>query len=46
MAKVKFVLFSMSNRLLFSSVNHTLIHENCELFVFKNIKFIDEILYN
>ena len=46
MTKVKFVLFSMSYRLLCSSVNHTLIHENFELFVFKNIKFIDEILYN
>ena len=46
MTKVKFALFSISNRLLCSSVNHTLIHENFELFVFKNIKFIGEILYN
>ena len=46
MTKVKFALFSMSYRLLCSSVNHTLIHENFELFVFKNIKFIDEIWYN
>ena len=46
MTKVKFVLFSISNRLLRSSVNHTPIHENFELPVFKNIKFIGEILYD
>ena len=46
MTTVKSVLFSISNRLLRSSVNHTLIHENFELFVFRNIKFFGEILYN
>ena len=46
MTKVKFVLFSISNRLLCSSVNHTLIDENFELLIFKNIKYISKILYN
>ena len=46
MTKVKFVLFSISNRLLRSSVNRTPIHENFELPVFKNIKFTGEIWYN
>ena len=41
--KVKFVLSSTSNGLLFCSVNHTLISRNFELNVFKEIRFGGEI---
>ena len=40
---VKFILSSISNGWLFWSVNHTLMSENSELNVFKNIWFVGEI---
>ena len=41
-----FVLFSISSGLGFWSVNHTLMYENCELKVFKNMKSSGEISSN
>ena len=41
-----FILSSMSTGLKFSSANHTLIYENSELNVFKNIKFLGKISNN
>ena len=41
-----FTLSSISNGLEFWSVNHTSIHDNSELKVFKNIKFLSEISNN
>ena len=41
-----FILSSISKVLEFSSVNHTSIHENSELNVFKNIKLFGEISSN
>ena len=41
-----FMLFSISGCLEFWLVNHTLVYENSELKVFKNIKFLDEISNN
>ena len=38
-----FILSSISSSLEFWSGNHTSIHENSELSVFKNIKFVGEI---
>ena len=38
-----FSLYSISNGLEFWYVNHTLIYENSEIKVFKNIKFFDEV---
>ena len=40
---MRFILFSISNGLEFWSVNHTLIYQNSESKVFKNIKFLGEI---
>ena len=41
-----FILSSISEGLEFWSVNHTLIYENCESRVFKNVKFSGEISNN
>ena len=41
-----FILSSISRRLEFCSVNHTLIYENSVSNVFKNIKFSGEICNN
>ena len=41
-----FTLSSISSGLEFWSVNHTSIHDNSELKVFKNIKFLSEISNN
>ena len=38
-----FILSSISNGLEFWSVNHTSIHENSELKVFKNINILGDI---
>ena len=46
MAKVKFILSSISSNLLFGYVNHTSIYENSESNVFKNMKFVGEISNN
>ena len=43
MNKVKFSLSSISNGLLDSSVNHNSIYQNSKLYVFQNMKFVDEI---
>ena len=40
------ILSSISSGLEFWSANHTLIYENSELKVFKNIKFLVEISSN
>ena len=42
-AKVKFILLSISSGWLFWSVNHTSNYENSELNIFKKIKFVDAI---
>ena len=42
--KPKFILCSVSNGWLFWSVNHTSKYENSELNVFKNMKFVGEVL--
>ena len=39
-----FILSSISSNLEFWLVNHTWIYQNSESNVFKNIKFLDEIL--
>ena len=41
-----FILYSVSSGLEYWSVNNTLIYENFELNVFKNIKFLDKISNN
>ena len=41
-----FILSSISSGLKFWSVSHTSIYENSESKVFKNIKFLGEILHN
>ena len=41
-----FTLSSISSGLEFWSVNHTSIHDNSELKVFKNIKFLSELSNN
>ena len=41
-----FILYSASSGLEYWSVNNTLIYENFELHVFKNIKFLDKISNN
>ena len=41
-----FISSSISGRLEFWSVNHTSTYENSELYVFKNLKFLDEICSN
>ena len=41
-----FILSSVSNSLEFWSVSHTSIYENCEIKVFKNIKYLEEISNN
>ena len=41
-----FILSSISRGLEFGSVNHTLIYENSELKVFKNIKLLGKISIN
>ena len=41
-----FTLSSISSGLEFWSVNHTSIHDNSELKVFKNIKFLSEVSNN
>ena len=41
-----FISSSISSDLEFWSVNHTLLYENYESKVFKNIKFLDEISIN
>ena len=41
-----FTLSSISSGLEFWSVNHNSIHDNSELKVFKNIKFLSEISNN
>ena len=41
-----FTLSSISSGFEFWSVNHTSIHDNSELKVFKNIKFLSEISNN
>ena len=46
MSKVKFIFSSISPDLLFWSVNHTTMHENSELNVYKNMKFVGEISNN
>ena len=45
-AKVMFILSSISSALEFLLVNHTSIYENSELNVFKNITFLDELSNN
>ena len=39
-----FILSSISSYLEFWSVNHTSIYENSELNVFRNMKFLEEII--
>ena len=46
MTKAIFILSSISNSLEFWSVNHTLICENSEPYVFKNIRFSGETFNN
>ena len=46
MTKVKLIFYSISNVLVFWSVNHTSKFENSELNVFKNMKFVTEITSN
>ena len=41
-----FILSSISSGLEVWSVNYTSIYENCELKVFKNIKFLGELFNN
>ena len=46
MTKVMVILSSTCSGLQFWSVNHTLLDENFDLKVFKNIKFLGEIFDN
>ena len=46
MTKVMVILCSICSGLQFWSVNHTLLDENFDLKVFKNIKFLGEIFDN
>ena len=41
-----FILSSISSDLEFLSVNHTSISENSEIRVFKNLKFLGDIINN
>ena len=46
MTKVMFILSSIFSGLELWSIEHTLIHENSELKVFKNINFLGKISNN